>query len=156
MPDTASLAQCIVDAEVQNYRKVASSASLVLLPGDAGPRFAEPDEVLWDDDDEPVTVVKFSRAVQVLRGEEPSLEPAKPPPPPAPPAVDEERGPTEEVPGLGDVWGMGNPDWDIWMAVPDDEAPTHVKPRPGPQQPNTTGPFLPSLEPQPTLGIQSP
>lgn len=151
MPDTASLAECILDLDVQNYRKVTPSSPVVLLPSEDGPRFADPDEVQWDDTDEPVTVVKFSRAVQALRGEQPTVEPVAPPPPKAPPAPAEDRGHSEEVPGLNDVWGMGDPDLDIWMSIPDDEAPTCVRPQPQPGDPNLTGPFRPPMDPLPAL-----
>ncbi len=183
MPDTANLAQCIVEQD-DRIRTVREGEPVVLLPGQPGdaPRFAKLGELVGDDDDEPATVVKFSRAVQALRGQETFSEyapqrtqpPAPKPPPPAPepqppapellpvpeppPPPPSERTPSGEVPGLDeDVWHLGNPDWDIWMSVPDDEAPTHALPR---QQALTnalsreqalTGPFQPSLDPLPAL-----
>lgn len=164
MPDTANLAQCIVEHEAHNARKVEAGAPVILLPGQpgCGPVFADAQELQWDDDDEPATVVKFSRAVQALRGKEVFFEPGAAVPPkqpepaealPEPAEPPHQREPTGEVPGLEeDVWKLGNPDWDIWMSTPDDEAPTHALSR----QQALTGPVQPSLDPLPALGEQVP
>lgn len=155
MSDTAS-AQCIIVEDVHNIRKVQTGNPVVLVLGQSGgPCFARPAEMHeWDDDDEPATVVKFSRAVQALRDRERSSEPPVPAPPqqPEPAAPPPPREPTGEVPGLTeDVWNMGNPDWDIWMAVPEDEAPTRALLPPPPHQQALTGPHQPVMDPLPAL-----
>ena len=171
MPDTASLAHCIVE----DIRKVSHGIPVILLPGrpGEGPRFVDDEDLCWDRDDEPATVVKFSRAVQALRGEasadpgtsaDPGMgDPRKPAPaeviPAAPmetPAalLDEVQEPTGEVPGLcmeNDVWKMGNPEWDIWMFIPEDEAPTRVLPGRDQEMCASMSP----LDPLPALGDET-